>query len=384
MASPTSSCGRSRPPRPDPDWRTALRGQVLAARAVDGPSPVGAGIAHRAGHRRAGGRSTGSRPSLRCSSVPGSPIDLAHHSLHVLSSRIFGFSQDLFDDSPRGREPGPMPPMDLYPNVGRMAQGREPRGRARLLRRRRGVRVRPGPDPRRAGAAPRLIAQSGDEPRLPVMAGLPARCQRPPIVDRWPLLTSICGTASPPESAELSPDGSRRIHRAVDVHVIRGRIGEDRSGQSIGGDAATRLVGAGERPRERVGRRRPPERRPARDGCAPRRQFRRCCSSVSGSRRCPGSGPRSGTRPPRPLPQSSAGPRSPSPPDAGQRGRKAVPRPGGRHEGQGYGEQERERPRALGLDAGSFHSAASFGRVPRRCVLDALARFPHRRISAGC
>ena len=29
----------------------------------------------------------------------GFSLDLAHHSLHVLGSRIFGFSQDLFDDS---------------------------------------------------------------------------------------------------------------------------------------------------------------------------------------------------------------------------------------------------------------------------------------------
>ena len=31
----------------------------------------------------------------------GFSIDLAHHALHVLDSRIFGFNQDLFDDSGR-------------------------------------------------------------------------------------------------------------------------------------------------------------------------------------------------------------------------------------------------------------------------------------------
>ncbi len=35
----------------------------------------------------------------------GFSIDLAHHSLHVLGSRIFGFSQELFEDS----EPEPSP-----------------------------------------------------------------------------------------------------------------------------------------------------------------------------------------------------------------------------------------------------------------------------------
>ena len=31
----------------------------------------------------------------------GFTIDLAHHGLHVLGSRVFGFSQDLFDDHER-------------------------------------------------------------------------------------------------------------------------------------------------------------------------------------------------------------------------------------------------------------------------------------------
>ena len=36
----------------------------------------------------------------------GFSVDLAHHTLHVLDSRIFGFNQDLFDDSGRA-EPSP-------------------------------------------------------------------------------------------------------------------------------------------------------------------------------------------------------------------------------------------------------------------------------------
>ena len=36
----------------------------------------------------------------------GFTLDLAHHTLHVLGSRIFGFSQDLFDDSGKV-EPSP-------------------------------------------------------------------------------------------------------------------------------------------------------------------------------------------------------------------------------------------------------------------------------------
>lgn len=33
----------------------------------------------------------------------GCSVQLGHHALHVLGSRILGFSQDLFDDSPAGR-----------------------------------------------------------------------------------------------------------------------------------------------------------------------------------------------------------------------------------------------------------------------------------------
>ena len=33
----------------------------------------------------------------------GFSLDLAHHSIHVLGSRVLGFTQDLFDDSDKGR-----------------------------------------------------------------------------------------------------------------------------------------------------------------------------------------------------------------------------------------------------------------------------------------
>jgi hypothetical protein len=36
----------------------------------------------------------------------GCSVDLSHHALHLLGSRILGFSQDLFDDSP---DPGATP-----------------------------------------------------------------------------------------------------------------------------------------------------------------------------------------------------------------------------------------------------------------------------------
>lgn len=57
----------------------------------------------------------------------GFSIDLAHHTLHVLGSRILGFSQDLFEDS---AEPDPSPEAEAmllamlgrYPHVTELAQ----------------------------------------------------------------------------------------------------------------------------------------------------------------------------------------------------------------------------------------------------------------------
>jgi AcrR family transcriptional regulator len=108
-------------PRPNDDWKAGLRDQVLAARRVM--------LRHPWAPRLLQERGTSGPASLdRIEAAIGTllaggfSMDLVHHALHVLSSRIYGFNQDLFDDSPRGREPGPMPPADRYPSIGRMAQ----------------------------------------------------------------------------------------------------------------------------------------------------------------------------------------------------------------------------------------------------------------------
>jgi AcrR family transcriptional regulator len=81
-----------------PDWKAALRQQVIAARTVllrhpwappviesrTGMSPAMLGYMNAIiGLLREGGFS----------------IKLAHHAIHVLGSRVLGFTQDLFDDS---------------------------------------------------------------------------------------------------------------------------------------------------------------------------------------------------------------------------------------------------------------------------------------------
>ncbi len=84
---------------PDAAWSARMRTLILAARAAvlqhpwsarlleDRAEPTPAGLLHMntvVGIMREGGFT----------------LDLAHHALHVLGSRVLGFSQDLFDDAP--------------------------------------------------------------------------------------------------------------------------------------------------------------------------------------------------------------------------------------------------------------------------------------------
>jgi AcrR family transcriptional regulator len=90
-------------PYPYEAWKTALRQQAMAARAVM--------LRHPWARRVLEERGTG-RPAtmayiesiLTTLHDGGFSIEVGHHALHVLSSRIFGFAQDLFE------EPGPADP----------------------------------------------------------------------------------------------------------------------------------------------------------------------------------------------------------------------------------------------------------------------------------
>lgn len=85
-----------------PDWRSSLRGTILAARRTMLRHPWVARVIE-------------SRPDPSPSTLrhmervldiirgAGFSLDLAHHALHVLGSRVLGFSQDLFDDSDDAR-----------------------------------------------------------------------------------------------------------------------------------------------------------------------------------------------------------------------------------------------------------------------------------------
>jgi hypothetical protein len=82
----------------DGDWKGAMRGRILAARQVmllhpwaarvlesrtEAPPSIMRHYDTMAGIMRRGGFS----------------VDLMHHALHALGSRMLGFSQELFDDS---------------------------------------------------------------------------------------------------------------------------------------------------------------------------------------------------------------------------------------------------------------------------------------------
>ena len=91
--------GEIDPPLEDADWRTAIRERVLSARRAllrhpwaskviesrTNPTPTVIGYMDAMiGILRNGGFS----------------IDLTHHAMHAMGSRMLGFSQELFDDTP--------------------------------------------------------------------------------------------------------------------------------------------------------------------------------------------------------------------------------------------------------------------------------------------
>jgi AcrR family transcriptional regulator len=79
------------------DWRTTLRRMILDARAVM--------LRHRWAARVIETRSAPGLATLAYMEAAtgvvrdgGFTIDLTHHAMHVLGSRVFGFNQDLYDD----------------------------------------------------------------------------------------------------------------------------------------------------------------------------------------------------------------------------------------------------------------------------------------------
>ncbi len=81
-----------------PDWRTTLRRSILGARTVM--------LRHRWAARIIETRSSPGPATLGYMEAVtgvirdgGFTVDLTHHAMHVLGSRVLGFNQDLYDDS---------------------------------------------------------------------------------------------------------------------------------------------------------------------------------------------------------------------------------------------------------------------------------------------
>ena len=115
------------PPHPDLDWRNAVRSRILSARAVL--------LRHRWARRVMEGRTTPTSvvlgymdATIATFTAGGLSVDLTHHVMHALGSRIFGFTQELYDDS---KSPAPEMSSEAaahmasaYPNIFAVATSR--------------------------------------------------------------------------------------------------------------------------------------------------------------------------------------------------------------------------------------------------------------------
>jgi AcrR family transcriptional regulator len=117
------------PPVRDADWKYAVRQRVLSARR--------ALLRHRWARRLLESRTTRTPAVLGYMDsfigmflAGGFSVDLTHHVMHALGSRMWGFTQELFDD-PTGESPADMAPAtqaamfremaERYPNILKVA-----------------------------------------------------------------------------------------------------------------------------------------------------------------------------------------------------------------------------------------------------------------------
>jgi AcrR family transcriptional regulator len=99
-------------PQPTGDWKLTLRDQAMAARRVMLRHPWARRVLEE---RPKGGPVFLAYVESVLTTLRdgGFSIELAHHTLHVLGSRIFGFNQDVFEDS------GPEPSLEEAANLAR-------------------------------------------------------------------------------------------------------------------------------------------------------------------------------------------------------------------------------------------------------------------------
>jgi AcrR family transcriptional regulator len=108
------------------DWKATMRGQAMAARATMLRHPWARRALEDSG-------TTGPASLVYIESLlatlrdGGFSLDLAHHSLHVLGSRVFGFSQDIFEEREEDASAEPNPIVagalaDRFPRITELAQ----------------------------------------------------------------------------------------------------------------------------------------------------------------------------------------------------------------------------------------------------------------------
>ncbi|MGW1729169.1 TetR/AcrR family transcriptional regulator [Streptomyces sp. NPDC002306] len=120
--------GEIDPPVGDADWRTTVRRRVLSARRMLLRHPWAPGVIEARMKERAA-----PTPALMeyldsmigIFRAGGFSVDLVHHAMHVMGSRLLGFSQELFEDTPdRDPDPDALPPEEMaarYPHITELA-----------------------------------------------------------------------------------------------------------------------------------------------------------------------------------------------------------------------------------------------------------------------
>jgi AcrR family transcriptional regulator len=121
--------GEIAPAAPGADWRTAVRARVLSARTVLLRHPWARRVLETRTHRTFAvlGYMDSTIGMFRAG---GFSDELTHHVMHALGSRMWGFTQELFDDAGRPPDAPPAPVPDeatlralaaAFPNVAAIA-----------------------------------------------------------------------------------------------------------------------------------------------------------------------------------------------------------------------------------------------------------------------
>lgn len=108
--------GEIGPPETGVDWKSAVRQRILSARQ--------ALLRHPWASRVMESRSTPTPAVLAYMDsmigmfrAGGFSVDLTHHVMHALGSRMFGFTQELFDSTPAAPDAVLAQPAVVYPNI---------------------------------------------------------------------------------------------------------------------------------------------------------------------------------------------------------------------------------------------------------------------------